>query len=143
MKRKRTVIERHDPKDMFCRIPNGRQRCGDCEAVLPLKDFPRNNSSPNGCGPACLQCERSRSLKRKYGHDIEEWKAEQLAKQGGRCAACKSKNPRHVSGKWLVDHDHATGHRRGVICHPCNLALGWRDKGWDMNAANDYFNKNI
>jgi hypothetical protein len=37
--------------------------------------------------------------------------------QGGTCATCDGK-PEHV------DHDHATGKVRGVLCFNCNQALG-------------------
>jgi hypothetical protein len=37
--------------------------------------------------------------------------------QGGTCATCAGK-PEHV------DHDHATGQVRGVLCFNCNQALG-------------------
>jgi len=37
--------------------------------------------------------------------------------QGGTCATCAAK-PEHV------DHDHATGNVRGVLCFNCNQALG-------------------
>jgi predicted dehydrogenase len=50
-----------------------------------------------------------------------------LAAQGGICVICKGDKP-HVSRKgpwrWCVDHDHATGHVRGILCHACNSALG-------------------
>ncbi|MDQ1746247.1 MAG: hypothetical protein QOD07_510 [Frankiaceae bacterium] len=40
-----------------------------------------------------------------------------IAAQGGSCATCDGK-PEHV------DHDHATGKVRGVLCFNCNQALG-------------------
>ena len=41
-----------------------------------------------------------------------------VAEQGGVCAACRTDEPKHV------DHDHQTGHVRGVLCFLCNQALG-------------------
>lgn len=55
-----------------------------------------------------------------------------LERQGGGCAACGSTDPRNPKG-WCVDHDHtccAGGRKtcgrciRGVLCFPCNAALG-------------------
>jgi hypothetical protein len=46
-----------------------------------------------------------------------------LARQKNRCAICKSAKP-YGSGDWAIDHDHATGQVRGLLCSKCNLALG-------------------
>ena len=46
-----------------------------------------------------------------------------LANQGGGCAICGQPpaNGMHLA----VDHDHATGAIRGLLCTRCNLQLGW------------------
>lgn len=44
-------------------------------------------------------------------------------RQGGRCALCLEMHPRSGRSGLVIDHDHATGVRRGLICRPCNIAL--------------------
>jgi len=64
----------------------------------------------------------------QYG--LDGWAFQQLVRsQGGRCAIC---------GKRLlfqseirapsIDHDHATGEVRGVLCQSCNLRVGWFER---------------
>jgi hypothetical protein len=63
----------------------------------------------------------------KYGLTVEEYD-NLLAKQGSRCAVCGTADPQYRSGpssaRWCVDHDHVTGKIRGLLCHPCNRAIG-------------------
>lgn len=66
---------------------------------------------------------RAHNLK-KYGLTQEQYDA-LLKAQGGCCVIC----PRSGSGdsrtKYLfVDHEHKTGKVRGLLCGPCNAALG-------------------
>jgi hypothetical protein len=58
-----------------------------------------------------------------------------VAQQGGVCRICKTKPARPL----FVDHSHASGRVRGLLCHPCNAALGFmRDDPVIAAAATDY-----
>lgn len=47
----------------------------------------------------------------------EGWYERQLAAQGGHCAVCPGK-PK--TRRLHIDHDHATGKVRGLLCYSCN-----------------------
>lgn len=65
--------------------------------------------------------EIARQLYRHYKISHADYNA-MLAAQSGVCAVCGSA----PNGKRLfVDHDHATGRVRGLLCHCCNMALGY------------------
>lgn len=60
---------------------------------------------------------RAQNMRSRYGISPADAEA-MLAGQGGVCAICKTEPTRPV-----VDHNHATGKARGILCHPCNVAL--------------------
>jgi hypothetical protein len=67
---------------------------------------------------------RKRShLARKYGMTQSDWDA-MFAAQGGVCALCKVPGRVGKHGKLAVDHCHATGRVRGLLCTPCNISIG-------------------
>jgi Recombination endonuclease VII len=74
-------------------------------------------------------------LTRRYG--ISAARAQELIDaQGGVCAICRERAPDHV------DHDHATGQVRGMLCLPCNTGLGhFNDDVEVMAKAIDYLNR--
>lgn len=65
--------------------------------------------------------------------------------QNGRCAICKSADPKNSSSKRLfIDHDHVTGKVRGLLCHMCNAGLGsFGDDAIRMRAAIGYLSRQM
>jgi predicted nucleic acid-binding Zn ribbon protein len=59
---------------------------------------------------------------RLYGITTAQYDA-MLAAQGGCCAICRSATT-NGRGGFQVDHDHATGAVRGILCNSCNQGLG-------------------
>ena len=64
----------------------------------------------------------------KYGITPEAYAA-LLTKQGSACAICRR------TGRLSIDHDHATGKVRGLLCYRCNNNLrGLDDAEWRAKA---------
>lgn len=57
----------------------------------------------------------------QYGLDNVDWN-KMIDGQGRRCAVCEKTFTR--TRPPVIDHDHATGHVRGLLCSPCNYWLG-------------------
>lgn len=61
------------------------------------------------------------------------------AAQGGVCAICGNGAEDTQHGLLHVDHCHDKGHVRGLLCSPCNLALGlFRDNPALLRRAAEY-----
>ena len=71
-----------------------------------------------------------RRLARFYGISREQYEA-LLARQGGVCGICR-KPPQKP---FCVDHSHATGRVRGLLCRKCNTGLGSYDDDASVMAA--------
>jgi TPR repeat protein len=73
-------------------------------------------------------------LRRVYGISKDEYET-MVARQGGVCGICK----RPPVEPLLVDHCHATGRVRKLLCRKCNTVLGFcRDDHRLLTAAADY-----
>lgn len=69
--------------------------------------------------------------RRKWGYELKKCHGITVAEyeeiwnaQGGVCAICS--NPQRGSRvkRLVVDHDHKTGIRRGLLCDKCNRGIG-------------------
>jgi hypothetical protein len=82
---------------------------------------------------------RKSYLKRTYGITVEQYDT-LLAAQSGLCAICGSAGRDDIS--LHVDHDHATGAIRGLLCFRCNNALGdFDDDSARFYAAAEYLDR--
>lgn len=64
-----------------------------------------------------VDIQKNAALQRMYGMSLEEFN-QRLQSQSGVCAICK-REPATA-----VDHDHATGKVRSLLCGTCNTGLG-------------------
>lgn len=62
---------------------------------------------------------RKSRLFRRFNMTLAEYET-RLTAQGGRCAICGDLPIKHLA----IDHDHATGHLRELLCRQCNTMLG-------------------
>jgi len=62
-----------------------------------------------------------------------------LANQGGVCPVCQS-----IPKQFVIDHDHETGDVRGLLCHRCNLGMGYfRDNAAALRSAAVYLEDRV
>ena len=94
--------------------------CPVCGVPLDEDSFPTKVY----CSKACRDVVKIVS---SHGLSLAEYR-ERLTSQGNVCAVCggtavwegRSTN----RDGWHIDHAHATGKVRGILCPPCNLMLG-------------------
>ena len=72
---------------------------------------------------------RARRIKHRYGITSAQYER-MVEERKNKCDVCgegpSAKNTRaHWGGKLCIDHDHATGKIRGLLCNDCNLAVGY------------------
>ncbi len=83
---------------------------------------------------------RIRKLKERFNLTILQYE-EMLEIQNHSCAICK-KLQSELPQRLCVDHDHATGKIRGLLCHDCNQGLGkFKDSQFNLVEAIEYLNK--
>lgn len=103
------------------------QKCRTCDCVKPLEEFSLRKDSGR-YRTNCKVCRSNDSAAQRYGVTVGE--IEQMKQdQGNSCAACGIHADEIDHGSFchnplVIDHDHATGKVRGLLCSTCNSALG-------------------
>jgi hypothetical protein len=128
---------------------DGRQSaCRECQSIARKKRYwsdpdaarsatakhraDRKARDPEGVRRA----QRDANLRRNYGIDLERYE-EMHAEQDGLCAVCR--HPEESGRNLAVDHCHASGRVRALLCGKCNAALGLlREDRWNAIALMVY-----
>lgn len=112
--------------------------CPGCDTISFHGDPPK--------GKKCDTCRRwDRRLKPYPGLPTRRAFSVLLRQQGDKCALCTESDPPVPEGAldgWHIDHDHATGKVRGILCPSCNAKVGKHeaDRG-ARGAIEDYLNR--
>jgi len=120
------------PKQRTCgKICPGWYRARRDKALLVKRERYRNDPEHRR---DLIQRSWIHGLKKRYGVSAEQYE-EALSKQNGRCAVCGAGHfalsPLGYRRRLAIDHDHATGQMRGLLCHKCNMAVGYMDDNPD------------
>lgn len=115
--------------------------CAHCGEGVPLRyrearDLWACRASDSRRSPAAIaRNTRRNNLKRKFAMTVDRYEA-MLLSQSGCCAICLGTN----GGRRLaVDHCHASGEVRGLLCTRCNTGIGlFADKEYLLSAAIAY-----
>jgi hypothetical protein len=147
----------------------GSKICRTCKKEQPRTSFYADKTKRDGLEARCKQCcvrrsqlynqahpdqhaalsrayakrhpDRVRSTQRlvQYGITMADFE-QMLLDQQGQCDICKRQLGTGRSTH--VDHDHATGKVRGLLCNACNAVLGYaRDLPATLLAAAEYLRK--
>lgn len=112
--------------------------CRRCGVAKPLDAFHKQPSGPQGRHSWCRPCanDYARVYRKRAKRTISETRRLNLLtkyrltpalleamalQQSGRCPICEQEK------RLVIDHDHATGDVRGLLCHACNVAIAILD----------------
>ena len=96
--------------------------CATC--AEPTKETKQRGAKPARLCPKHLAIERKQTSMRRYNMTHDEFEALQALRKDG-CMICGEKERDYTLN---IDHDHATGAVRGLLCMNCNVMLGWFEK---------------
>ena len=127
-------------------------KCRVCKKDKEVSEYYKNSSKVNGINTECKECtkvfrknyysknkekiierttnwikdnperHKNNEMQRKYGISYEEYSLRRN-NQDGKCLIC-GKTEKENGIDLAVDHCHATGTVRGLLCVPCNRGLG-------------------
>ncbi len=149
------------------------KQCSRCKKMKERSDFPTSPNAPHGLYPKCKAChaglqrERLKSppIRRKknaadkalYYKAKPKWRNRRYYKeygiglatytkmfdiQNGKCKICETPQE-ELTRQLAIDHCHATGKIRGLLCGLCNTGLGaFRDNKTLLQIAISYLGEN-
>lgn len=117
--------------------------CARCGQRFTYDHFHKNRANSDGHNYWCKPCVRTATarakrerrlrdptyyadegLRRRYGMTVKE-REDMIRAQGGKCAICGGAGDHGRRRRLHVDHCHASGRVRGLLCHRCNVGIGY------------------
>lgn len=118
--------------------------CGDCGKAPAKARGLCNTCYVKNFPPRSRTSEENRNarLKSRYGITAEQYQR-MVEDRDNRCDICgeppsASSTRAHWRGKLCVDHNHATGKLRGLLCNNCNLTVGYGKQPAVLERAAEY-----
>ena len=105
-----------------------RSTCKACSKDKSVEEWKTKRRVTKGCSRENQKYEhkndyrRNYRMKKEYGITLEIYN-QLFAAQEGCCNIC-GKHQSQLTKRLAVDHNHQTGAVRGLLCSPCNAALG-------------------
>jgi len=130
--------------------------CRDCEGTKPISEFNADARNPDKKQTYCRDCQklraknwyknpknkvakRNKDLITKFNITLDEFNA-LIASQNNACAICKHAFSHAKNAN--MDHCHASGGLREVLCRQCNIGLGlFKDSVQTLETAIQYLIK--
>jgi hypothetical protein len=123
--------------------------CSHCRQDKPEPEFHKNRAMSDGLQNQCKQCHSVARLKwrdksksgiadwsRSYNYGMLPGEFDHMMKQqSGACAICGSRDK-----KLNVDHHHESGMVRQLLCHKCNMLVGFLEDPHVL-AAEEYIRR--
>lgn len=122
---------------------DGKKRCSLCGEWWPLEDYQKSKWNRDGLDHRCRSCNRLRGQRGRiqaHGLTWDDYLA-MFEAQGHACAICRRP---HTEISLGIDHSHATGKVRGLLCRGCNSGMGQlQESPTVLRAAADYLEAHI
>lgn len=141
------------PRGTDLDLSSGLKTCPKCLIEKPLSEYHKSKATVTGLQVYCKPCTAARhnewrlknlahcaaDQKRRRQADPERWADygrkqnygmppgkydRMLAAQNGKCAICQA-DKAGGKGNFHVDHCHDSKQVRGLLCHCCDLGIGY------------------
>lgn len=118
------------------------KECTGCKKTKHRDLFSKAKLRADGLQGECKACSKERKLLDRYGITHQDY-LRMLEEQNECCAICEIHIDEYSQYRHFhVDHCHTTGEVRGLLCFPCNTAIGLLgDDPVNTDRATKYLNK--
>ncbi|MCP3921244.1 MAG: hypothetical protein GY714_01535 [Desulfobacterales bacterium] len=96
--------------------------CNGCGTRKHKTNFSKSIRMNDGLQAQCKNCKWNYAILKKFNMTGDDYNVLLIIQDGG-CGICGA-TEQQIGKKLCIDHDHKTSEIRGLLCSPCNKALG-------------------